>query len=150
MSLATIDEILEVLKHRRTHCRALLDLSRRQSQVIEASDYSSLLGVLGQKQRILMRLDEINKQYPELGSRWTTLRESADPDLRRQCDDVISEIEAVLAELMMTEKEGAEELSQRRDATRLQLASIAQGVHVNETYRDNVAPFNHRFLDINR
>ena len=51
---------------------------------------------------------------------------------------------------MQTEKDGAEKLSQRRDATRRQLESIAQGVHINETYRDNVAPFSHRFLDINR
>jgi hypothetical protein len=150
MSLATLNDILEVLQHRRTHCRELLDLSRRQNRVIEASDYSSLLGILGHKQRILGRLDEVKRRYPELGRQWATLRETGQPGIRRLCEDIISETEAILAELVQTEKDGAEELSQRRDATRKQLESIAQGVHINETYRDNIAPFSHRFLDLNR
>jgi hypothetical protein len=78
------------------------------------------------------------------------LRETGQPDVRRDCEAIISETEAILAELVQTEKDGAEELSQRRDATRKQLESIAQGVHINETYRDNIAPFSHRFLDLNR
>jgi hypothetical protein len=150
MSLSNLDDILDVLKHRRTHCQDLLNLSQRQNQVIDASDYSSLLGVLGQKQRILGRLDEINRRYPELGRQWAALRETGIAGVRRECEGVISETEAILAELVQTEKDGAEQLGQRRDATRRQLESIAQGVHVNETYRDNIAPFSHRFLDINR
>jgi FlgN protein len=150
MSLSTLDEILDVLKHRRKHCRDLLDLSRRQNRVIDASDYSSLLGVLGQKQRVLGRLDEINRRHPELSRQWAALREAGQPGVRRECEEIISETEAILAELVQTEKDGAEQLSQRRDATRRQLESIAQGVHVNETYRDNVAPYSHRFLDLNR
>jgi hypothetical protein len=150
MSLATLDDILDILKHRRSHCRDLLDLSRRQNRVIDASDYSSLLVVLGQKQRVLGRLDEIKRRYPELGRQWSALRETGLPSVRRDCEAVISETEAILAELVQTEKDGAEQLCQRRDATRQQLESIAQGVHVNETYRDNVAPLSHRFLDVNR
>jgi hypothetical protein len=124
-------------------------MSRRQNRVIDASDYSSLLVVLGQKQRVLGRLDEIKRRYPELGRQWATLRETGLPSLRRDCEQIISETEAILAELVQTEKDGAEQLCQRRDATRRQLESIAQGVHVNETYRDNIAPLSHRFLDIN-
>jgi hypothetical protein len=150
MTLATLNDILDVLKHRRTHCRELLDLSRRQNRVIDMSDYSSLLGILGQKQRILGRLDELKRRYPDLGRQWASLRETGQPDVRRDCEAIISETEAILAELVQTEKDGAEELSQRRDATRKQLESIAQGVHINETYRDNIAPFSHRFLDLNR
>jgi len=150
MSPTTLNDILEVLKQRRTHCRELLDLSRRQNRVIEASDYTSLLSILGQKQRILGRLDDLKRRHPELGPQWDVLRDAGPATVRRQCDELISEIEAILAELMQTEKDGADELGQRREATRRQLESIAQGVHINETYRDNVAPFSHRFLDINR
>jgi hypothetical protein len=150
MSLTTLNDILEVLKQRRAHCRELLDLSRRQNRVIDASDYTSLLSILGQKQRVLVRLDELKHRHPELGERWERLREAGPATVRRECGEIISEIEAILAELMQTEKDGADELSQRRETTRRQLESIAQGVHINETYRDNVAPFSHRFLDLNR
>jgi hypothetical protein len=150
MSLSTLEDILEILKHRRAHCRDLLELSQRQNRVIDASDFSSLLVVLGQKQRLLGRLDEIKRRYPELGRQWSALRETGLPSVRRDCEAIISETEAILAELVQTEKDGAEHLQQRRDATRQQLETIAQGVHVNETYRDNVAPLSHRFLDVNR
>jgi benzoyl-CoA reductase/2-hydroxyglutaryl-CoA dehydratase subunit BcrC/BadD/HgdB len=150
MTLTSLNDIFNVLKERRTHCRELLDLSRRQNRVIDANDYSTLLNILGHKQRLLGRLDELKRRHPELGQQWQILREAGPATLRRECDEVISEIEAILAELMQTEKDGADELSQRRDATRRQLESIAQGIHINETYRDNVAPYSHRFLDINR
>jgi benzoyl-CoA reductase/2-hydroxyglutaryl-CoA dehydratase subunit BcrC/BadD/HgdB len=150
MTLTSLNDILNVLKERRTHCRELLDLSRRQNRVIDANDYSTLLNILGHKQRLLGRLDELKRRHPELGQQWQILREAGPATLRRECDEVISEIEAILAELMQTEKDDADELSQRRDATRRQLESIAQGIHINETYRDNVAPYSHRFLDLNR
>ncbi len=150
MNSTSLKDILEVLKQRRTHCRELLDLSRRQNRVIDASDYTSLLSILGQKQRVLMRLDELKRRRPDLGEQWELLRNSGPETARRECEEVISEIEAILAELMQSEKDGADELNQRRETTRQQLETIAQGVHINETYRDNVAPFSHRFLDTNR
>lgn len=150
MSLDTLEDILDILKHRQAHCRELLELSRRQNHVIDASDYSSLLGILGQKQRILGRLDELKRRYPGLGQQWTALRETGVPRIRQECEGIISETEAILAELVQTEKEGADQLCERRETTRRQLEAIAQGFHVNETYLDNVAPFSHRFLDTNR
>jgi hypothetical protein len=150
MNLATLEDVLDVLKHRHAHCRQLLDLSRRQNRVIDASDYSSLLGILGQKQRILGRLDELKRRYPALGEQWTALRDQGRSQVRSQCEGIISETESILAELVQTEKDGADQLVRRRDTTRQQLESIAQGFQINETYLDNVAPFNHRFLDTNR
>ena len=67
MTLTNLNDILQVLKERRTHCRELLDLSRRQNRVIEANDYSTLLNILGHKQRLLGRLDELKRRHPELG-----------------------------------------------------------------------------------
>ncbi len=150
MSLASLADILEILKHRRTHCHGLLELARRQKQVIDASDYSQLMALLAQKQRLLGRLDEINRRHPDLGRRWEQLRGQGSSPSRSDCEAVISETESILAEILQTEKEGTERLGRRRDDARRQLESIAHGVHVNETYRDNVAPLNHRFLDLNR
>ena len=96
------------------------------------------------------RLDDLKRRYPELGEQWTALRDQGRPQVRSQCEGIISETEAILAELIQTEKDGADQLVRRRDTTRQQLESIAQGFHVNDTYLDNVAPFNHRFLDTNR
>ena len=43
-------------------------------------------------------------------------RDGPAPRPRRECEGIISETEAILAELVQTEKEGAEQLGRRRDA----------------------------------
>lgn len=150
MTVSSLEDILEILNRRRKHCRDLLNLSRQQNGVIHNSDYSQLMTILAQKQRVLGRLDEIKRRHPDLGRQWTALRESAPLTLRRDCESVIAETETILAELLQTEKNGADQLVERRDATRRQLESISQGVHVNEVYRDSVGCASHRFLDIDR
>ena len=147
MNLATLEDVLDVLKQRHAHCRQLLDLSRRQNRVIDASDYSSLLGILGQKQRILGRLDELKRRYPELSRQWTSLRDSGLPATRNDCESLIAETETILAELLDSEKQGTHQLSERREATRRQIEAVSQGVHVNQIYADSSPTLNHRFLN---
>src|SRR5580700_6975679 len=52
MSLSTLEEIRDVLQHRRKHCRDLLELSLRQHRIIDAADYTQLMSTLAQKQQI--------------------------------------------------------------------------------------------------
>jgi hypothetical protein len=149
MPLSTLEEIRDVLQHRRKHCRDLLELSRRQNQFIDASDYSQLMSTLAQKQRILGRLDEVKRRYPELSRQWTSLRDAGLPALRTDCESLIAETEAILAELLESEKLGTNQLTERREATRRQLAAVSHGVHVNQIYADTSPTLNHRFLNTN-
>jgi FlgN protein len=149
MPLSSLEEIRDVLQHRRKHCRDLLELSRRQKQLIDAGDYTQLMSTLAQKQRILGRLDEVKRRYPELSRQWTALRDSGLPTVRTDCEALIADTETILAELLQTEKQGTEQLAERREATRRQLAAVSQGVHVNQVYADTTPTLNHRFLNTN-
>jgi len=148
--MPTLDtaEILNILQMRRQHCRNLLDLSRRQRGLIDASDYSHLLTVLGQKQRLLGRLDELNTQHPDFRGQWATLRTLGDPEWRDDCEHVLAETEAILADLLAEEQESTEFLTQRRDDTQKQLQAVSQGARVHEAYRECLAPATHRHLDV--
>ncbi len=150
MPLSTLEEIRDVLQHRRKHCHDLLELSRRQIEFIETNDFTQLMSTLAQKQRILGRLDEVKRRYPELSRQWVTLRDSGMPAIRTVCESLIADTESILAELLESEKEGTTQLSQRRDATRRQLEAVSQGVHVNQSYADTTPVLNHRFLNTNR
>src|SRR5271168_2342074 len=106
MALLTLEEIRDVLQHRRKHCRDLLELSHRQHQFIDAGDYTQLMSTLAQKQRILGRFDEMKRRYPELSRQWTSLRDSGLPATRDDCESLIAETETLLAELLESEKRG--------------------------------------------
>jgi hypothetical protein len=149
MPLSTLEEIRDVLMHRRKHCRDLLELSRRQHQFIESADYTQLMATLAQKQRILGRLDEVKRRYPELSQQWGALRESGLPRLRTDCESLIAETESILAELLASEKTGTDRLAERRESTRRQLEAVSQGMHVNQVYADTSPTLNHRFLNTN-
>jgi chromosome segregation ATPase len=107
------------------------------------------MSTLAQKQRILGRLDEVKRRYPELSRQWTSLRDAGLPAVRNDCESLIAETESILAELLESEKQGTQQLSQRRESTRRQLEAVSQGVHVNQTYADTTPTFNHRFLNTN-
>jgi hypothetical protein len=150
MTAAELDHFHALFSDRREVCRELLRLSQQQNRMIHTSDYSQLVTILGQKQRVLGRLDEITRRHPDLERDWKVHRDAGPAALCRDCEEILAETEALLAALLETERDGAERLTQRRDATRRQLEEIAQGAHVHDVYRDNLAPVSHRHLDIGR
>lgn len=150
MPLETTIDFLAVFKSRRDHCHALLNLSRTQQELIHADDYTGLLVVLGQKQLILGRLDEVASRHRKLFADWKTLRESLAAETRLNCEHILAETEAILAELIEEENNSTAGIVRRRDAAHSELQAINQGTQVNHAYRDALAPTTHRHLDLNQ
>ena len=150
MPNSDISNILQIMKTRRQHCHSLLTLSKQQRELIDTDDYSQLLTVLGKKQRILGRLDELSSRHPNFGRQWQSQRDSLDSKTRKEGECVLSEIEAILSELLELEKESTTVLSHRRDETKRQLETLSQGTQTHEAYRDTLAPVTSRHLDIDR
>ena len=143
-------EFLTIFQTCREHWRNLLELSRRQMTLVDADDYSQLLSVLGQKQRILGRLDELKQQYPGFREQWQSQRATIDAVLQDDCSHVLAETEAILAELLKEEQFSTEQLTGRRDTTQRELQAISNATDVHKAYGDGLAPATHRHLDIGR
>jgi hypothetical protein len=150
MSTLSAPEFLTIFQTCREHWRRLLELSRRQMAMIEADDYPQLLSVLGQKQRILGHLDDLKQRYPGLRERWLSRRGTIDPELSDDCNHVLAETEAILAQLMKEEQISTERLTGRRDKTQQELQAISNATEVHKAYRDGLAPATHRHLDVDR
>jgi len=132
------------------YSRALLKLSLQQQELIQQDDYTSLLDVLGKKQRLLGQLDQYTRQLPQLWEKWQADRDSLSAEQRERCEAILQESEAVLAELLQNEDTSTQSMVQRRDETREQLQSLNQGGKVSEAYRDSLAPTTHRHLNIDQ
>lgn len=135
---------------RREYCRILLEMSRRQFELVEKGDYTGLLGLLGRKQRVLGRLDQLNQSHSDLWNQWRRTRESLPADERSRCERILKESEDILAEVLAQEKQGTDLLTAQRDATQRQLETISQGMQTQEAYRDHLAPSTHRHLDVDQ
>lgn len=143
-------DFLATFRARKQLCAALLELSRRQRALIDADDYTQLLVVLGQKQRILGRLEELKGREPDLLERWQAERDGLESTTRAECDQALAETETILADLAEEENDATQHLAQRRDETRRELEALAQGSEVHDAYRDSLAPATHRHLDVDR
>jgi len=148
-SSSTID-FPRIFKTRRAYCRSLLDLSREQFELVENSEYARLLELLGRKQRLLGRLDELHQTEQDLWGQWKEARNGLEPSVRHQCEQLLRESENLLAEVLIQEKAGTDALSERRNGTQRQLLAISRGTKVSEAYRDNLAPATNRHLDIDQ
>lgn len=150
MSAAQDWDFPRIFDARRRQCRALLELSQNQREYIDNDDYTGLLVVLGQKQRVLGRLEEMKSRHTEAVRQWKTGRQTIDPEIRDDCDHILAETESILLELIQEEESTTRQIIQRRDAAHGQLQKIVQGSSVNRAYRDSLAPATHRHLDVNR
>lgn len=150
MPAMSAPEFLNIFKSRREYCQALLELSSQQSELIAGDHFEQLLTLLGQKQRLLARLDELRARQPELWQQWRVERAAMEPDLRDDCEHVLAETEAILADLVQHENSSTEFLTDRRDKTRQKLQTASQGSEVHSAYRDGMAPTTHRHLDIDQ
>ena len=139
--------LLDALQRRREYCRAMLELSRRQSKLIDNGDYTELLQLIAQKQRVLEHLAESGQMFGGIVNYWKSIRERLDADLRTRCQSAIDESESLLAESMTLEKQGTTLLSQRRDETQGRLKEIGD---VSSTLPPNGSAPRPRFLDVSR
>lgn len=143
-------ELIQHLNQRREHCRALLELSRRQHATISNGDYDELIELVERKQRVLMRLDDLKKAQPAGLHDWNTHRGSLPGPVRESCDAVLQQTEQILTELLAEEENCARQLMQRRDETRRQLDHMAQGRLLHGAYGNTPVAPSHRFLDVNQ
>jgi hypothetical protein len=150
MMTLDVSDYLDIFKSRRDCCRELLELSRRQRPLIDGDDYQQLLEVLGRKQRLLGCLDEIHKQHPDLRKNWREQKHGIDSLVREDCDHILAETEALLADLLQEERDSTDQLSQRRDRTQRALQAISDGGRVHDAYRTSLAPATHRHLDLDQ
>jgi hypothetical protein len=135
---------------RRASVRRLLELARRQQELVSGEDYASLLDVLALKQRVLLRLDERQSRDPPLVETWRDLRGRLDPDDRAACEALLAETQTDLDELLTLERTCSEQLREQRDATRLRLEHLASCGRVHDAYRDASVPSPLRRLDVDR
>jgi hypothetical protein len=138
-----------ILFARQRDLRELLDLSRRQLQLIDEDDYTQLLAVQGAKQKILTRLNAWNSTTPTLKDRWFIERDTLPAPIRKECDRVLTESENALTELFAEERVSTELLQRRCEETRQQLDTLSNGSQAHQAYRQMSAPREPKNLDLN-
>ena len=126
----------------------LLSLANAQLAFIEQDDYTGLLGLLGQKQRSIGRLEELARTHPNLISEWRQQRDSFPANERQACESALETSESLLETLMQLDARCTDIIAARRAQTQQALRSVNAAAETQTAYRDTLAPVTHRHLDI--
>ncbi len=143
-------DFLEVFNTRRACCRALLELSQQQDELIAGDEFSQLLTLLGHKQQLLAKLSESMNSIPELWQTWSQHREHLSESVRSACEQILGQTEDVMQQLLEQESISSHNLQARRDETQRQLQSISHGASTCRAYQDDFQSETHRHLDLDR
>ena len=125
MSALETDVLAELIRSKRECLMQLRDLGRRQIELIEVGDVTTLLDVLAVKQRSLLKLQQIERTLDPFRGQDPDKRRWRTPDLRSECNEQLRQCETLLSEIISREKVAEGALTRRRDET----AKRLQGAH---------------------
>lgn len=148
MTNQDLRDLLELFGREQACYTSLLDLSRRQKGVIEHGAVDDLLQILGQKQKVLSRVGEIENQLLPYKRNWTAVRSGLDENDRQVLDLALSTVEELLAELIALEKESEALLVKRRDLVEIELHDAVKGGAVHQAYQGKSGDAPSRILDV--
>lgn len=128
-------EQLGKLMHRKLQVVSkLLDLTRQQAQWVEESEMTSLLEVLGEKQKLLSDLGILEKRLLPYRDQDPASRKWKSEAEREDCRKRIQACEQMIAEVIALENGSQKSLIEKRDRTYHQLQKLDQGSRVHGAY----------------
>jgi hypothetical protein len=126
MSNNETDILSDLIRVKRECLVQLRDMGRKQLELIDAGDMSSLMNLLAVKQRPLLTLQRIERALNPFRNQDPDKRIWRSPDARAQCAEQVKQCESLLAEIVSQEKHCEAALVKRRDEAAAQL----QGAHL--------------------
>lgn len=148
MTAIDTTEYLTAFQLRRAVCRALLNHTQQQRDLIDAGQYDQVIEVLKSKQELLDHLNQLASEQSALRSAWRDNRNRIPAGERARCDAVLDETESLLATLIAEEQTCSQRMTARRDETACDLQTLSVGVQAQHAYHPVDQPVLSRF-DLN-
>jgi hypothetical protein len=126
--------LIELLTQQRDIYRELRQLADLQRQAIDGENSGHLLRILGDRQRLINHLTEVNTELEPFRSRWDQIRQGIDPAGRQIVGELVEEVQALLKGILELDESDCDALKRRTRSCRDQAAALAVGQRVNAAY----------------
>jgi flagellar biosynthesis/type III secretory pathway chaperone len=107
----------------------------RQTGLVTSGEVAALLKVLGAKQHLITRLQELEQQLKPFYAGDPDKRVWRSPDDRARCAKQAEECNVMLEEIVRLEKHGAEKMNERKNEVAQQLNQVHAAAHVRNAYQ---------------
>ena len=126
--------LTELLTQQRDAYRRLRDLAMTQRGAIESDQTEALLRILGDRQRAIAELTEINAELEPFRSRWDQTRQTMEPTERLNVSDLVAEVQQLLVAILDQDEGDCDVLKQRTADARHSATVATVGQQINSAY----------------
>lgn len=144
-------ELIDALSRQRALYEQLQTLGGRQSALIAEGATEQLLGLLGERQRLVDQLADLSSGVAPLRERWPRIAAQLDTAQRTRIDDLLEQVEALLADILKQDEADRRQLQDAKQRIAGDLQRGQRGGQAMAAYRStygkpggSVAP---RFTD---
>jgi hypothetical protein len=127
-------EVLALLKEQCDLCRQISSFAQTQRSLITGDEPERLLALMAQRQTVLDRLTQVGQQLKPIQRNWMTFRGELPAAQAREADDLIREVNRLLAGILQMDEADARLLSARKDSTAQQLQQVGRGRMAGAAY----------------
>lgn len=120
------ERLAELIERKLACLTELCEMGKLQLQLVRGGEMTSLLNVLSAKQRVIERLQGVEKDLTPFRAQTPQSRRWRTELHRRKCAKQIEMCESLLREILEREKQGESELVRRRDEAASQLNGARQ------------------------
>lgn len=139
-------QLTELLTRQRDAYRQLKELAGAQRQAIDAERPEDLLRILGDRQRRINELAEIDGRLEPFRSEWDRLREALPADQRLRVGELVEDIRGLLGEILQRDEGDCDRLEKQTASSRNEAAAVSVGQKLNAAYTAG-GPSSARFID---
>lgn len=135
--LADTEQLAALIVDKNRILLELRDLGRHQSKLIGSGEITELLRMLAEKQRLIDRLQQIERGLDAFRHQDPDARVWRSTKVRQQCAEVVEQSQRLLDEILEQERQNETHLMRKRDdaAVKLQLLQAAQ--QARQAYTEN-------------
>jgi len=127
----------------------ILELSRKQSELVRGRDAESLMRVIGEKQDRIAKLGDLAVEGRALKERWKAEKESVQAGSRAEIEARLKTVAGLLESILAEENAAGAVLGRERAEAVERIKKLAYGRKVNKAYGGPGAP-DARFTDSKR
>lgn len=129
------EQLAELIRKKHEVLLQLRDLGHRQTDLVKSGEIAALLKLLAGKQQLIANLQQLERTLKPYYGQNPDARVWSSPANRAQCAQLVAECNAMLEEIVNLEKQGAEQMTARKNEVAEQLQQVHAAAHVRNAYQ---------------
>ena len=135
--MQTTEQLAELIRRKHQVLVQLLDVGRRQADLVSGGDIAALIALLAAKQQLIGTLQALERELTPYYAEDPDRRIWQSPQERAECARKAADCNALLEEIVRLEKMGAEKMTVRRNDVAEQLQQVHAATQVRSAYEAN-------------